>query len=204
MARTRCAAISRPREKGYTWCAAISRSRERGYTGLTESSSNSASTRDEIIAELRLSVGKHRCSVQRWEQLDLILRRRDDDLVADALLSFLEQQGERDYEAQEFVGSLLLHLRPRVDRQLGQFLGRLLHGWNRSVEEIPWYLALAFGEGTLLHELDRIDAEAKDEQILAKTRACRWWLKADPSRAIPQEKAEPGLAADASEGAAEV
>ncbi len=148
------------------------------------------STKTEIITELCLSVDKHSCSRQRWGQLSLALRKREDALVYDALVCFLEQQAGNNIEAQQFVGSLLLHLRPEPSGDLRPILNQVLVGWNRSVEEVPWYLALAFGEDAFLRALDEVHDETDDEEIRAKTRTCRWWLQARRPRTEIHAKAE--------------
>ena len=47
--------------------------------------------------------------------------------------------------AQEYAGQLLMKIKPRCPDELDYVLRRLLPKWDRSVEQLPWYLAEVFG-----------------------------------------------------------
>lgn len=79
------------------------------------------------------------------------------------------------YLAQQYAGELLARLRPPCSIPLTDLLRSVLPNWNRSVEQLPWYLADVFGSKAIVESLDEIDrCEGIDR---AQTDAVRFWLK---------------------------
>lgn len=138
-------------------------------------------TTTEIIFEVRKSIEQHHCSQQRHQQLKLNLSQQDPLLVGDALLQYwltLRDPGTQ-FDAQQFVASLLFALNPTTSLSLPEILAGL-SGWNLSVEEFPWYLALQFGKEQVLRAVQEIETTAPDPISLVRAaETFRYWLKAD-------------------------
>jgi hypothetical protein len=77
------------------------------------------------------------------------------------------------------VASLLFVLNPPTTLPLN-YLVLGLSKWNLSVEELPWYLAIQFGEERFLHELDIIEQESSNnEDLIRAIHTARRWLQHD-------------------------
>ncbi|WP_437933294.1 hypothetical protein [Sorangium sp. So ce341] len=79
------------------------------------------------------------------------------------------------YLAQEYAGELLTRLRPPCSSPLTDLLRSVLPGWNRSIEQLPWYLADVFGSKAIVESLDEIDRCGTIDR--EQTIAVRFWLK---------------------------
>ncbi len=137
-------------------------------------------TKNEIIEEVKKSVERHHCSKQRYQQLKLSLSKTDSLLTGDALLDYWGTLDDPDtqFEAQQFVASLLFALNPSTSVTLNRIL-RELPNWNLSVEEFPWYLATQFGEEQVLRELRALEDTLPDEAFARAAETVRRWLQAD-------------------------
>lgn len=93
------------------------------------------------------------------------------DLLAQAFV-------EDNYLKQEYAGRILTQLNPPCARSIDDLLPRLLPGWNLSVEQLPRYLAGAFGRQTVLTALDEIDSSSAPGS--SKTKTVRYWLRMFP------------------------
>lgn len=145
-------------------------------------------TATEIIWEVRKSVEQLQCSPQRHRQLKLELRQKDPRLVGNALLQFWRTLNHPtdQFNAQEFVASLLFALNPTTSLSLSEILTDLPN-WNPSVEEFPWYLALQFGKEQVLRVVQELEATTPDSTSLARAaETFRFWLKADYLAAYEQ------------------
>ncbi|MGK3959306.1 hypothetical protein WMF38_40455 [Sorangium sp. So ce118] len=79
------------------------------------------------------------------------------------------------YVAQQYAGELLTRLRPPCSGPLTNLLRSVLPNWDRSVEQLPWYLADVFGSKAIVESLDEIDRCGTIDR--AQTAAVRFWLK---------------------------
>jgi hypothetical protein len=138
-------------------------------------------SKDEIIEEVRESIGRHVCSAQRFRQLKSALSKSSSPMVGDALLECWQTLTSPDeqFVEQEFVAGLLFVLNPATSLAIGQVLAGL-RNWNLSVEEFPWYVALRFGEDELLQKLNTLEDESGGDPVLVRAaEAARYWLRAD-------------------------
>jgi hypothetical protein len=137
-------------------------------------------TKNEIIEEVKKSVERHHCSKQRYQQLKMSLSKADSLLTGDALLDYWCTLDDPDtqFEAQQFVASLLFALNPCTSVTLSRILRRLSN-WNLSVEEFPWYLATQFGEEQVLLELRILEDSLRDIAYARAAETVRRWLQAD-------------------------
>jgi hypothetical protein len=63
--------------------------------------------------------------------------------------SFTDPPGNA-FLAQEYAGRLLMKINPPCPQDLYVVLRSLLPKWNRSVEELPWYLGRVFGDDAVV------------------------------------------------------
>ncbi|HEX4963398.1 MAG TPA: hypothetical protein VF173_21390 [Thermoanaerobaculia bacterium] len=91
--------------------------------------------------------------------------------------AFLEPHREpRRYPNQALAGSLLLRLRPPCPLPACEAIRRILPGWEVSVEELPWYLALTCGEDAVWAAITEIDAGPLSERERLVLHTFRFWV----------------------------
>lgn len=91
--------------------------------------------------------------------------------------SFTTQNVEsRRYQQQALAGSLLLRLRPPCPLPAVDAIRNVLGGWEVSVEELPWYLALACGEDAVWKAMTELEAEPLDDRKRLVLHTFRYWL----------------------------
>jgi hypothetical protein len=102
------------------------------------------------------------------------LERADPAEVFEGLYAVFAFGSDDEYQhfiEQEYAGALLLHLRPPCPRTLEDVLVTLLDRWNFSVEQLPIYLAYAFGPT----EWDRCLSDLERHSPSRAVEVLRWW-----------------------------
>ena len=86
--------------------------------------------------------------------------------------------GRRQRE-QELAAKVLAALPaiPPSDLGLDAFLRLALKGYDRSVEQLPRYLALVHGEQVVQDELARLLEQSLSEREQAAAKTMAWWLR---------------------------
>jgi hypothetical protein len=82
----------------------------------------------------------------------------------------------RRYPKQALAGSLLLRLRPPCPIPAYEAVRNVLIGWEVSVEELPWYRALACGEDAVWSAIAQLDAEPLSDRERLVLHTFRYWL----------------------------
>ena len=86
-------------------------------------------------------------------------------------------EAEYDFSDQQIAGRLLLELQPECVLTPREAVERSLHQWNRSVEELPFYLDDCFGREALLAAIAEIEQESTlDTQAAEELETYRFWL----------------------------
>jgi hypothetical protein len=131
------------------------------------------STVGQIRHEVELSLTRHACSPQRWDQLHRRLASVDPELVATALLACLEDLREESRLEQGYVHGLLRAISPRSHLAVDVVLAALLPRWHQEASDLSAWLASAYGTEELHRALDRFDRATGDERLHEKTRRMR-------------------------------
>ncbi len=82
----------------------------------------------------------------------------------------------RRYPQQALAGSLLLRLRPPCPLAAREAIRNVLDGWEVSVEELPWYLALACGDDAIWTAMTQLEAEPLSDRQRLVLHTFRYWL----------------------------
>jgi hypothetical protein len=90
--------------------------------------------------------------------------------------AFTAPRTETRHARQELAGSLLLQLRPPCPLTPCEVVRNALTGWEASVEELPWYLALVCGENAVWEVIQALDAEPLDDRARHVLHTFRYWL----------------------------
>ncbi|MFY9826802.1 MAG: hypothetical protein WAM82_35940 [Thermoanaerobaculia bacterium] len=80
------------------------------------------------------------------------------------------------YQQQALAGGILLRLRPPCPLPACEAVRNVLGGWEVSVEELPWYLALACGEDAIWDAMTQLEAEPLDDRKRLVLHTFRYWL----------------------------
>lgn len=118
-------------------------------------------------------------SARELEDLATVLRTAQPlELFWGLYQSFTAQPpGEsRRYPQQALAGSLLLRLRPPCPLAADEAVRNILGSWEVSVEEFPWYLALACGEDAIWNAIVQLEAEPLDDRRRLALHTFRFWL----------------------------
>lgn len=59
----------------------------------------------------------------------------------------------------------------------------MLHGWDVSIEEVPWYLTNQFGVDKMLAAIDVCDQKQPNESARTILKTVRYWVNLNPARA---------------------
>jgi hypothetical protein len=116
-----------------------------------------------------------RVNPQELQHLERLVAGLPPDDRADVLLQAFVAPPANAYLAQQYAGELLTRLRPPCPRPLTDLLRSVLPNWNRSVEQLPWYLADVFGSNAIVESLDEIDRRGTVDRV--QTAAVRFWLE---------------------------
>ena len=113
-----------------------------------------------------------------------------DRALFDALYEPFDSTSESEYtfNDQQIAGTLLLELQPKCALGAKEVIERSLHQWNRSVEELPFYLARCFGRDTVLTVVDEIQHDPQlDDQAIEELETYRFWLRSKAFEAKHQD-----------------
>ena len=103
-----------------------------------------------------------------------------DEALFDALYEPFDATADAEYtfNDQQIAGTLLLELQPECKMETRDVIERSLHQWNRSVEELPLYLARCFGRQAVLAAISDIEQKTElDHQATEELKTYRYWLQ---------------------------
>ena len=113
---------------------------------------------------------------QQHHQLTFALKKCSDVVVYEGLLSVFLTEGEKQWDRQHLAGKLLVSVSPNPPESWSLAIRNCLSTYERSVEELPWYLARSLGRDAYLDEVRRIlehDLSSSERQA-AET--MYWWV----------------------------
>ncbi len=116
-----------------------------------------------------------RVDPQQCNQLAKLFERQPHDEVFEGLFAVLTS--DERYVAQQLAGRLLIQVMPACPRtDLDTMLRSLLPVWDRSVEQVPWYLERAFGRGPLHDAIRRVGSCELDATETAALGSFGFWV----------------------------
>lgn len=131
-------------------------------------------TAAEITERIKAAAARYGSgNPQQIQQFLWALERADPDETCRGLLGVFQ---ENDFECQQFAGLLLARLQPPCKDDLQRIVYSVLATWNLSVEELPFYLARAFGRPALLDALHDMERETRSETEQRAIATFRFWL----------------------------
>jgi hypothetical protein len=130
---------------------------------------------EKIIQKIYCAVDQ-----QQYRQIESVLRKLNGDEVFSILYTVLTNpdRSTTRFSDQDFAGKLLLSLNPSCSIPPKEAIRELLHDYNLSIEEIPWYFARQYGKAKVLEILEDLDAEITCDQVRRSLKTWQWWLRA--------------------------
>ena len=121
----------------------------------------------------------------RWQfkHLDCFRTQFGDAALFDALFDPFDSLSQTEYtfHNQQLVGKLLLELQPKCPITVQEAIERSLSQWNRSVEELPWYLERCFGREAVLDAITKIEQnDSLNSEELKELKTYRYWIIGPP------------------------
>lgn len=136
-------------------------------------------TAEDVEREIIISVGQYgEHQSLRARQMAYVLQRADAEIIVEGIIRIFERGSNADnFLEQEFAGQILDIVRPKPQKLLKKVLQRTLKGWNKSVEQFPFWLRDNYGIETL--EKTFADLELTETEN-DKLQTIKWWLRQMP------------------------
>lgn len=137
-------------------------------------------TSEDLKNEILESVDKiEEIGDLRIRQLIKILAKVNDEIIIEGVIEVVENEKrtEKIYLDQKNAGRILKELNPKTDSNAELILKRILKNWNKSVEEIPFWLRDNYGIETLKNVFSILSDKNLTELELDKLKTMKWWLR---------------------------
>ncbi|SEO92679.1 hypothetical protein SAMN05444671_4000 [Flavobacterium sp. CF108] len=105
-------------------------------------------TPEDLKNELFNSVDKiNQVGDLRIRQLIQILPKVSDEIIIEGIIQVFEDENRVDsvYTDQKYAGIILKKLNPKTEESAASILSRTLKNWNKSVEELPFWMKDNYG-----------------------------------------------------------
>ena len=111
----------------------------------------------------------------RIRQLIKILDKVDQEIIVDGVIKVFEtNRPDSLYQDQEFAGRVLVTINPKSQRDLKEILKRTLTTWNKSVEQLPFWLRDNYGLEKVRDTFDNVELTDKEKE---KLETMKFWLQ---------------------------
>ncbi|QNE39707.1 hypothetical protein F1C16_09145 [Hymenobacter sp. NBH84] len=137
---------------------------------------NFPKTASDVKHEILLSSDKSKeFGDLRIRQLIHILSEVEPEVIVEGVVQIFENGGRTDRysQEQEFAGKILETINPKSCKDLKEVLLRVLKNWDKSVEQLPFWLRDNYGIGKLEETFAKLDL---NEIEAGKLNTIRWWL----------------------------
>lgn len=115
----------------------------------------------------------------RIRQLIQILPKVEGQVIIEGIIRIFENEERTDsvYTDQKYTGRILKSLNPKTKDTLDSIMNRVLKNWNKSVEELPFWLKDNYGVENLEKAFDEIEKRDLSSLESDKLQTMKWWLK---------------------------
>lgn len=136
-------------------------------------------TPEDIVNEIYISSDKcKKYGYLRVRQLIRVLSEVADDILVEAVVQVFagSKRVESSFLDQEIAGRVLEERKPFTDIQLDKLIERCLAGWNKSVEQFPFWLVEVYGIGNIRAALLILENKSLSKTEREKLATMRWWI----------------------------
>lgn len=130
-------------------------------------------TPEDVESEIYLCSDHH--ADQRLRQFLHILPTVQHDIIVEGVIRVFENSSTRlKYRDLECAGKILATIKPTTDKDLMEILQRTLTMWDKSIEELPFWLRDTYGLPKVQEVLNEIEQQGVETD---KIRTMKWWLQ---------------------------
>lgn len=117
----------------------------------------------------------------RIRQLIQILSKVKHHLIIEGILKVFENENRFDsiYMDQKYAGMILKSIKPKTEETIEFLLNRVLKNWNKSIEELPFWLKDNYGIEKLKKAFSQIESKSLSEIELDKLKTMKWMIQID-------------------------
>lgn len=136
-------------------------------------------TPEDVVNEIYIASDKYEeYGDLRIRQLIHVLGKVADNIIVEALIQVFERNErlESIFLDQEIAGQILEARKPFTNTLPDKLIIRCLAGWNKSIEQFPFWLAENFGVKNILTALSAIENKGLSEIEKRNLAAMRWWI----------------------------
>ncbi|UOQ64503.1 hypothetical protein [Hymenobacter volaticus] len=136
-------------------------------------------TAEDVVSEIYISSDKYKqYGDLRSRQLIRMLGGVADDILVEAVIQVFEgtNRVESHFLDQEIVGRILEERKPFTTISPEKLLERCLTGWNKSVEQFPFWLVEVYGIEKTQAALAIIENKELLKIEREKLATIRWWI----------------------------
>lgn len=116
----------------------------------------------------------------RIRQLHKILNKVSDEIIIDAVIQIFENKN-RDktlYLDQLYAGQILAQINPKSTIDLKLILNKTLDNWNKSINDLPYWLVKNYSKEILKNELLTISNHPlKSNEMKDNAKTMMWWIE---------------------------
>ncbi|WP_264551866.1 hypothetical protein [Flavobacterium sp. N2038] len=114
----------------------------------------------------------------RIRQLIQILSKIEDQIIIEGIIQIFENEERIDsiYTDQKYAGMILKNLNPKTKESIELIIIRILKNWNKSVEELPFWLRDNYGIDNLKKALSDIEKKNLSDLESNNLETMKWFL----------------------------
>jgi len=115
----------------------------------------------------------------RIRQLVNILDKVNDEIIISGIIKIFKntKRPNTEYVDQKYAGKILNRIKPKTEIDLILILKATIGNWNKSVEELPFWLKENYGIALLKNKLAEFENQNLNGIEFEKLKTMKWWLK---------------------------
>ncbi|MBG8553936.1 hypothetical protein [Hymenobacter guriensis] len=138
-------------------------------------------TPKELKDEISISATLYSTSGNlRERQLLFVLQPVPNEIVVEGVIQVFELSSntELSFIQQEIAGNILSARNPATIQSAYSIVKRCLNNWNKSIEQLPFWLISAFDSSELNAAFQALEESALNQVEREKLSTMKWWLAA--------------------------
>ncbi|MDF7811849.1 hypothetical protein [Hymenobacter sp. YC55] len=136
-------------------------------------------TPEDIVSAIHIASDKYKIYGDlRSRQLIRMVNAVADDILVEAVIQVFEETNrvELHFLDQEVVGRILEERKPFTSIHPEKLIKKCLAGWNKSVEQFPFWLIEVYGKEKTQAALATIETNELLKIEREKLATLRWWI----------------------------
>ncbi|MEM0576117.1 hypothetical protein [Flavobacterium polysaccharolyticum] len=115
----------------------------------------------------------------RIRQFVNILDKVNDEIIISGVIKIFQntKRPNTEYVDQKNAGKILYRIKPKTEIDLILILKATIENWNKSVEELPFWLKENYGITLLKNKLAEFENQNLNDTEFEKLKTMKWWLQ---------------------------